>query len=411
MDYKHNIYCNTELTLRSYNQWLSYSDGFIGNSPYVSDSTLDKQHIEIYKDNIKQLECYIDIDFSNKYNIYSSNTLHGYNPNIAEYPFGLPNLNGNDITIIGYYHDKQWIKTTQDSILYFNGCNLSFDLLLNQTLCDCTCIDKTTGELVDCDDPNGGCSNSLYAETECWNTVTKRKCNFKEDNLEDFICRDVNTHEPCVTNNIEDTSCVYKNGVFLGNISGDVCHSPNIDWIDCISHVIQVPITKTIENIDNLKTYFSRSDVTLTNIYELNIIECNSRFTGINVAWENKLGGVDYHLFTLADEKSITSKKQLYDFTKTETIDGLVVEKKYNKETMVLSNITTVEILATTNWLNQNDINGMEDLFESTEVYIKYDGEWRYVINSAKKAIIYNKKRKGLKKYQIKFILSEKIRR
>jgi len=410
MDYKHNVYCDTELTLRSFNTIINQE--YRIDDVYTSwdeDTRLDKQHIIFYKKDVKILECYIDIPYVVLDHIGSGN----FTPNThTEYPFGLPNLNGNDITITGYYHDNQWISTTQDSILYFNGCDLSFDLILTQTLCDCTCIDKTTGELVDCDDPNGGCSNSPYAETECWNTVTNRKCDFKEDNPENFICRDIITHEPCVTNNIEDTSCVWdKSGVFLGNISGEVCHSPNIDWIHCISHVIQEPITKTINNVDNLQTYFSRSDVTLTNTYELNILECNSRFDGINVAWENNLGGIDYHLFTLADEKSITSKKQTYDFSKNEIINNLMVKKEFYKETMVLSNITTVEILATTNWLNQNDINGMEDLFESTEVYIKYDGEWRYVINSAKKAIIYNKKRKGLKKYQVTFILSEKIRR
>jgi len=39
---------------------------------------------------------------------------------------------------------------------------------------------------------------------------------------------------------------------------------------------------------------------------------------------------------------------------------------------------------------------------------MNYKNSWKYVISVATKAIIFNKRRKGLKKYKLKFQLSEK---
>ena len=146
----------------------------------------------------------------------------------------------------------------------------------------------------------------------------------------------------------------------------------------------------------------------VTKKHTFTIVEdCN--FTSINVAWENTKGGVDYYLFTKANEKNISMNKDIYN----QNINTLnfdtekVVKNNYNKGMNVYRNEVETWYELHTDFLNQSQIDGLEDLFHSTEVYMNINSEWVSVINLEKKAIIYNKKRKGLKKYKLKFLISQ----
>ena len=146
----------------------------------------------------------------------------------------------------------------------------------------------------------------------------------------------------------------------------------------------------------------------VTKKHTFTIVEdCN--FTSINVAWENTKGGVDYYLFTKANEKNISMNKDIYN----QNINTLnfdtekVVKNNYNKGMNVYRNEVETWYELHTDFLNQSQIDGLEDLFHSTEVYMNINSEWVSVISLEKKAIIYNKKRKGLKKYKLKFLISQ----
>lgn len=142
--------------------------------------------------------------------------------------------------------------------------------------------------------------------------------------------------------------------------------------------------------------------------HKFNVIE-NCKFDGINVAWENTKGGLDYYLFTMANEKTVVMDKTIYNKNLyTLNIDNAIVLKNsYCKGKNIYRNNTQSVYEIQSNWMNQDEINGMEDLFRSTEVYMNLKGTWFYVISAEKKAVIYNKKRSGLKKYKLNFIISE----
>jgi hypothetical protein len=137
------------------------------------------------------------------------------------------------------------------------------------------------------------------------------------------------------------------------------------------------------------------------------------KFDPVNVAWENTLGGVDYMSFTKANEKSIKSDKTVFDFTSNSlnTVSEKIEPNEFNKESRILGNEVTTYLMAQTDWLSQSEIDGLEDLFHSTEVYLKYNNKWISVISTEKKSVIYNKKRKGLKKYTLNFEFSQKNNR
>lgn len=142
--------------------------------------------------------------------------------------------------------------------------------------------------------------------------------------------------------------------------------------------------------------------------HNFKIIE-DCKFDSVNVAWENTKGGVDYYLFTKANEKKVETKKAIYN--KNQNILNLstkeVEKDSYNKGTSVYRNNVNTFYELNTNWLSQDEINGLEDIFKSTEVYMNIDNKWVYVISVERKAIIYNKKRFGLKKYKLNFQIGE----
>jgi hypothetical protein len=175
---------------------------------------------------------------------------------------------------------------------------------------------------------------------------------------------------------------------------------------------INVPLatyTGVLESYDYYAYRWPGGDAgRISKIHTFNIIQ-NCRFDAINVAWENTKGGVDYYLFTKANEKIIQTNKDVYKQNLYNlNIDTESVEKnKYNKGMNVYRNNVNTVYEIHSDWLNQEEINGMEDLFHSTEVYMYLNDEWNFVVNAEKKAIIYNKKRKGLKKYVIELLISE----
>jgi len=138
------------------------------------------------------------------------------------------------------------------------------------------------------------------------------------------------------------------------------------------------------------------------------VVDC--RWESLNVCWENTKGGIDYYLFQKASEKSISTKKIKYDqnMYSLDLSDEEVQKFNYDKRTVVYRNEVTSIIEVHSDWLSQDDIDGLEDMFKSTNVFMNYKNSWKYVISVATKAIIFNKRRKGLKKYKLKFQLSEK---
>lgn len=143
--------------------------------------------------------------------------------------------------------------------------------------------------------------------------------------------------------------------------------------------------------------------------HRFNIVQ-DCKFEAVNVGWENTKGGVDYYVFTKANEKKISIKKDIYEQNLYE-IDHRysgIVKNKFNKGMNVYRNTVFTIYEVNTDWLSQDEINGLEDLFRSTEVYMYINGEWQFVISVEKKATIFNKKRKGLKKYKLNFQISEK---
>jgi len=164
-------------------------------------------------------------------------------------------------------------------------------------------------------------------------------------------------------------------------------------------------ISYDIYGVYDTRDYFQASKAHTFTFYN----DC--LFDSINVAWENSIGGVDYYLFVKANEKTISTNKTTYDKNKyyLDVDNEEVTELDYNPRTTVYNNKVTTFIEAQTDWLTQDEINGLQGLFESLNVYIFYGGEWLSVISAEKKAVIYNKKRKGLKKYKLNFELSSKI--
>ncbi len=135
----------------------------------------------------------------------------------------------------------------------------------------------------------------------------------------------------------------------------------------------------------------------------------NCRFNAVNVAWENTKGGIDYYLFTKANEKSIVTNKDIYkqNLYKLNLTDSLVQKNAYNKGANVYRNSVETLYELHTDWLTQAEIDGIEDIFHSTEVFMNINTIWNFVISTEKKAVIYNKKRKGLKKYVLNLLVSE----
>ena len=146
----------------------------------------------------------------------------------------------------------------------------------------------------------------------------------------------------------------------------------------------------------------------VSKIHHFEIID-DCQYDSINVAWENSKGGIDYYLFTKSNEKSIKVdkneyKQSMYDL---DINIGNVKKDKYNRGLTVSNTEKKTQYEIKTDWLSQSEIDGFEDLFSSTEVYAFINDKWVYVINADNKAVIYNKKKKGLKKYVINLIISE----
>jgi len=169
----------------------------------------------------------------------------------------------------------------------------------------------------------------------------------------------------------------------------------------------------TIDNYDFCGYRWPNGDSgRITKTHNFKVIG-NCQFDSINVAWENSKGGVDYYLFTKANEKYISTKKDIYDMNinQLNISNGSVLKNIYNKGKNVYKNNIETFYELHTDFLNQEEINGLEDLFHSTNVYMNINNEWVYVISVEKKATIFNKKRKGLKKYKLNFLIGEKITR
>ena len=177
---------------------------------------------------------------------------------------------------------------------------------------------------------------------------------------------------------------------------------------DNISLVMTDSVTASGELTSYTIEAFDDKDASLSVSESFTIVQ-DCRFDSVNVAWENGIGGVDYFLFDKANEKTISLDKTVYERTpyKLNTEDNTVDNLDYSRNNTIYRNKTVTTLEANTNWLSQTEIDNLEDLFKSTETYIYYGGEWLYVLNTAKEAVIYNKKRKGLKKYKIHFTFSK----
>ncbi len=181
-------------------------------------------------------------------------------------------------------------------------------------------------------------------------------------------------------------------------------------------NILEVGDTYTIETM---------GDVSITSKKYYFEVSCDSKYTPMQLAWENELGGFDYYSFKKVSEFSEVSEKTYYE-KKRDTIGANPylgsydnTHKSEDKGIVTLGIETNETIMINTDWLKDVELLYLRDLIKSRNIYILDEskdgarpygsteiitpGRWYSIILDTD-SITYKTNKKGLKQFNMTVI-------
>jgi len=144
-----------------------------------------------------------------------------------------------------------------------------------------------------------------------------------------------------------------------------------------------------------------------SNAQTFKVVDKCSGLEPIQLQWQNDLTSFDFFSFDLVNSKSLTISKSTYRKFRDSVTGGLMGHTVYDRgESVYHSNIETTYI-ANTNWLTNEQVDDLELLWESHNVFAYMNSTWYPVISNVDKQLVGTSK-KGLRQYLISFRLSNK---
>lgn len=141
---------------------------------------------------------------------------------------------------------------------------------------------------------------------------------------------------------------------------------------------------------------------------------CNCRitngYTPVQVSWLNELGGFDSFVFDLITTRNVSDNKQIYQQMRDKQggDQGYTMSHtEYDRGNTVYHNEKVTEYICNTNWLDNDEILYLEDLWNSREVFIKVGDTWYPTIIDQNTTTI-NTDKRDLRQYQTSFIIANK---
>lgn len=156
----------------------------------------------------------------------------------------------------------------------------------------------------------------------------------------------------------------------------------------------------------NIYTYNDATGVTseVHNFHPL--VEC--KFEPVQVSWLNSIGGYDFFTFSKKNEEGKKFTNKVYERNPYELVGSDMVERDRG-ETIYFSEHDDF-LTVMTDFLDQDDIDGLYDMFSSPDIHAKVDGKWYGMINEEKKAVKYNKNAKGFYQYEVVLKFANRIK-
>ena len=141
--------------------------------------------------------------------------------------------------------------------------------------------------------------------------------------------------------------------------------------------------------------------------YCLNIVQCKTRYTPMGISWLTQTGAYDTFVAYAKNEKDITVTNKTYvknNYKRTDNnyYDDILYRGEDIYQQDINENYTLI-----TDWLKPYEVEQLEELFTSPDVFIQLNGEHYPVISTVKKATINNPKNPKLFKHTITVRLSK----
>ena len=165
----------------------------------------------------------------------------------------------------------------------------------------------------------------------------------------------------------------------------------------------------TIEDGANYKyaTYLDADQI--SQWYYIDAVSCYTRYKPLTLNFTTLSGGFDAVTFYQKNEKKISNEQKSYlKFPYEREGDYYYKTNIYNRGFEVYQDNIVEEYVLSTNWLNNEEIVELEELWTSPDVYLQVNDELVPVILSDSTKVIYNEKSPGLKEYTVSVIVSDK---
>jgi len=143
--------------------------------------------------------------------------------------------------------------------------------------------------------------------------------------------------------------------------------------------------------------------------YEIEVVDCETRFEPLTINFLNENGGYDTFVFYSKSELTIQNKQNSYlKYPYHRKNNVYYKTNEYNRGQEVYKDNIDEIINASSNWLTDDEVIELKQLWTSPDIYLQYEGELVPVILKEIGARVYNKKNKSLSKYIVDFVISDK---
>ena len=175
-----------------------------------------------------------------------------------------------------------------------------------------------------------------------------------------------------------------------------------------VGTVGQVPTYYTIEGVSWSDYTTCDEGASLTELFRFDLVDdCNpSGFVPIQIEFLNKYGGFDYYTFTLRNEETQSTKRNLYNILPGDWSGAVFTRPTYARGSAVNSAEVTIRYTAMTDWLTQEESEWLSQLAKSTDVRAWINGQYYTVVMNSVDYVVQTYARNKLFQYTIEFTSS-----
>ena len=174
-------------------------------------------------------------------------------------------------------------------------------------------------------------------------------------------------------------------------------------------YIVNGVIPIDIEDGDEYTYATYLDDTRMSNEYEIEIIDCKTRFEPMTLNFLNENGAYDTFTFYSKSQETIQNKQAVYLKSPYKRDgDHYKKESEYERGRTVYQDDIVESWIMDTDWLSNLEVQELKELWTSPDVYLQLNGVLTPVIIKEINAPIYNTKNRKLSKYQVTCIISNK---